>query len=75
MLRSFERDGAGGAKEQIYLRGRISERRAKRVFDILVSAGISEDRLTHQGGGVDESVESNASEARNIVRRVTFTLN
>ena len=53
----------------------LSERRAKRVFDILVSAGISEDRLTHQGGGVDESVESNASEARNIVRRVTFTLN
>ena len=52
----------------------LSERRAKKVFDILVSAGIDESRLDYEGGGVDESVEANAKDARNIVRRVTFKL-
>ncbi|GGE42013.1 OmpA family protein [Psychroflexus planctonicus] len=53
----------------------LSERRAKKVYDILVNAGIDEGRLEYQGGGVDESVDANAKEARNIVRRVTFELN
>lgn len=53
----------------------LSERRAKKVYDILVNAGIDEGRLEYQGGGVDESVGADAKEARNIVRRVTFELN
>ncbi|MGM0634753.1 MAG: OmpA family protein [Bacteroidota bacterium] len=50
----------------------LSERRAKKVYDILIASGISEDRLEFRGGGVDDSVDKESREARNIVRRVTF---
>ena len=52
----------------------LSERRAKRVYDILVATGVSTDRLSYTGGGVDSSVERSSSEARQLVRRVTFRL-
>ncbi|MFO7703301.1 MAG: OmpA family protein, partial [Psychroflexus maritimus] len=53
----------------------LSERRAKKVFDILVSTGIDADRLTHKGGGVDNSVGKDTSnDERKVVRKVTFYL-
>src|SRR5690606_14213574 len=52
----------------------LSERRAKRVYDILVAAGIAESRMTYSGGGEDASVDKNSSPARQLVRRVTFRL-
>ncbi len=52
----------------------LSERRAKRVYDILVASGISEDRLEYRGGGIDESADKDSREARTIVRRVTFKI-
>lgn len=52
----------------------LSERRAKSVFDILVAAGVSEDRLTYTGAGEDDSVDENSSNARQLVRKVTIKL-
>lgn len=52
----------------------LSEKRAKRVYDILVAAGISESRLTYRGGGEDTTVDKSSSPARQLVRRVTFRL-
>lgn len=54
---------------------KLSEKRAKRVYDILIASGVSENRLTYKGGGVDKSVDKNSSSARQLVRRVTFKLN
>jgi OOP family OmpA-OmpF porin len=52
----------------------LSEKRAKEVFDIVIASGIEESRLSFRGGGVDNSVEKNSKEARQIVRRVSFEL-
>ncbi|MGY0391580.1 OmpA family protein [Bizionia sp. KMM 8389] len=52
----------------------LSEQRAKKVYDIIVAAGISADRLSYEGGGVDSSVDKSSSNARQLVRRVTFKL-
>lgn len=52
----------------------LSEKRAERVYDILVSSGISEDRLSYQGGGIDGSVNKDSAKARKLVRRVVFEI-
>ena len=53
----------------------LSERRAQKVKDIMVAAGISASRLTATGNGEDASVDKNSAPARQLVRRVTFKLN
>jgi len=53
---------------------RLSERRAKKVYDILVASGISGSRLTATGAGEDTSVDRSSEPARQLVRRVTFKL-
>ncbi|MBZ9777699.1 OmpA family protein [Psychroflexus sp. CAK8W] len=53
---------------------RLSENRAKKVYDIVIASGIDESRLSYRGGGVDDSVDKNSEEARQIVRRVSFEL-
>lgn len=53
---------------------KLSERRAKRVYDILLATGVSANRLSYAGGGQDTSVDKNSSPARQLVRRVTFRL-
>lgn len=52
----------------------LSEKRAKRVYEILIASGIAESRLTYRGGGEDTTVEKTSSPARQLVRRVTFRL-
>src|SRR5690554_3320585 len=52
----------------------LSEKRAKRVYDIFLATGVSADRLTYRGGGEDTSVDKSSSPARQLVRRVTFRL-
>lgn len=52
----------------------LSEKRAKKVFDILVNSGIDASRLSYKGGGIDDSADKNSKEARNITRRVTFKI-
>ncbi|QAA83016.1 OmpA family protein [Aequorivita sp. H23M31] len=53
---------------------KLSERRAKRVYDILLATGVDPSRLTHSGGGQDKSVDKDSKDARQLVRRVTFKL-
>lgn len=52
----------------------LSEKRAKRVYEILIASGIAESRLTYRGGGEDTTVDKSSSPARQLVRRVTFRL-
>ncbi len=52
----------------------LSEKRAKRVYEILIASGIAESRLTYRGGGEDATVNKESSPARQLVRRVTFKL-
>lgn len=52
----------------------LSEKRAKVVYDILVASGISEDRMSYEGGGIDSSVSKDSSNARKLVRRVIFEI-
>ncbi|MDO9276167.1 MAG: OmpA family protein [Lutibacter sp.] len=53
---------------------KLSEKRAIKVQEILVAAGIDAARLTVRGGGEDTSVDKNSPGARQLVRRVTFKL-
>lgn len=52
----------------------LSERRAEKVKALMVNAGIDGNRLTTRGGGEDTSVNKDAPQARQLVRRVTFRL-
>lgn len=52
----------------------LSERRAKKVYDILVATGIDAGRLTYKGAGEDDTVDNSSAPARQLVRRVTFKL-
>jgi OOP family OmpA-OmpF porin len=52
----------------------LAEKRAQAVKDILVDAGINESRMTVVSGGVDNSVKKSSSEARQLVRKVTFEI-
>ena len=53
---------------------KLSEKRANKVQELLVAAGIDAARLTVRGGGEDTSVDKNSTGARQLVRRVTFKL-
>ena len=59
-------------KDQYNLK--LSEDRAKRVYEILVAAGIKESRISYKGGGVDDSVDKSSKAARQLTRRVKFEL-
>ncbi len=50
----------------------LSEKRAKRVLDILIASGVNANRLSITGAGEDTGISS--SDARQLVRRVTFKL-
>ena len=52
----------------------LSIERAKKVYDVLVAFGISSNRLSYNGKGEDTSVNKRSGEARQLVRRVTFTI-
>ncbi|NCT09942.1 MAG: OmpA family protein [Flavobacteriia bacterium] len=49
----------------------LSAKRAKKVYDMLVAAGINSGRLSYAGGGVDASV---GKEARPLARKVIFRI-
>ena len=51
---------------------RLSERRAKSVYDILIAAGIDASRITFKGYGEDTSVDKRSADARQLARRVSF---
>ena len=53
---------------------KLSEKRAEKVQELLVAAGVDKNRLTVRGAGEDASVDKNSEGARQLARRVTFKL-
>lgn len=51
---------------------KLSERRAKAVYDLLIAAGIDASRLTYKGYGEDTSVDKKSADARQLARRASF---
>lgn len=52
----------------------LSQRRADAVKNIAINSGINASRLTVVANGEDSSVNKDSKEARQIVRRVTFSV-
>lgn len=50
----------------------LSEKRAKEVYNLLVSAGVDSSRLSFKGYGEDSSVDKSSPEARQLARRTSF---
>ncbi|NVJ86956.1 MAG: OmpA family protein [Algoriphagus sp.] len=53
---------------------KLSERRAKAVYDLLIASGIDAGRLTYKGYGEDTSVDKNSPDARQLARRTSFEI-
>ncbi|MBA4302310.1 MAG: polymerase [Cyclobacterium sp.] len=51
---------------------KLSERRAKAVYDLLISSGINASRLSFKGYGEDTSVDKASADARQMARRTSF---
>lgn len=51
---------------------KLSERRAKAVYDILVASGVDASRLSYKGYGEDTSVDKSSPDARQLARRASF---
>lgn len=53
----------------------LSLRRAKKLSSIIISSGISKDRIKVQGEGIDSSFDSRLPSGLNLARRVSITIN
>ncbi|MEX2513565.1 MAG: OmpA family protein [Cyclobacteriaceae bacterium] len=53
---------------------KLSERRAKSVYDLLIATGVDASRLTYKGYGEDTSVDKSSQDARQMARRVSFEI-
>jgi OOP family OmpA-OmpF porin len=51
---------------------KLSERRAKSVYDIIVASGVDASRLSYKGYGEDTSVDKSSADARQMARRASF---
>ncbi len=51
---------------------KLSESRAKSVYDLLVAAGVDASRLSYKGYGEDTSVDKSSADARQMARRASF---
>ncbi len=51
---------------------KLSERRAKAVYDLLISSGVNASRLSYKGYGEDTSVDKSSADARQMARRASF---
>ncbi len=51
---------------------KLSERRAKAVYDLLISSGVDASRLSYKGYGEDTSVDKSSADARQMARRASF---
>ncbi|MCH7397597.1 OmpA family protein [Belliella sp. DSM 107340] len=51
---------------------KLSERRAKSVYDQMVASGIDASRLSYKGYGEDTSVDKKSADARQLARRTSF---
>lgn len=53
---------------------KLSERRAKAVYDLLIAAGVPAEQLSYKGYGEDTSVDKHSEEARQMARRTSFKI-
>ncbi|TXE06655.1 OmpA family protein [Algoriphagus aquimarinus] len=51
---------------------KLSEKRAKAVYDIIVASGVDASRLSYKGYGEDTSVDKSSADARQLARRASF---
>lgn len=51
---------------------KLSERRAKAVYDLLIASGVDASRLSYKGYGEDTSVDKSSADARQLARRASF---
>ncbi|WP_075351767.1 OmpA family protein [Algoriphagus marinus] len=51
---------------------KLSERRAKAVYDLLVASGVDASRISYKGYGEDTSVDKSSADARQMARRASF---
>jgi OOP family OmpA-OmpF porin len=51
---------------------KLSERRAKAVYDLVISSGVDASRLSFKGYGEDTSVDKSSADARQLARRASF---
>lgn len=51
---------------------KLSERRAKAVYDLLIASGVDASRLSFKGYGEDTSVDKSSADARQMARRASF---
>lgn len=53
---------------------KLSEKRAKTIYDLLVSSGVDASRLSFKGYGEDTSVDKASADARQMARRASFEI-
>lgn len=53
---------------------KLSESRAKAVYDLLISSGVDASRLSFKGYGEDTSVDKASADARQMARRASFEI-
>ena len=53
---------------------KLSERRAKAAYELLISSGVDASRIAYKGYGEDTSVDKTSADARQMSRRVSFEL-
>lgn len=53
---------------------KLSERRAKAVYDLLIASGVDGSRLSYKGYGEDTSVDKASADARQMARRASFEI-
>jgi OOP family OmpA-OmpF porin len=51
---------------------KLSESRAKAVYDLLIASGVDASRVTYKGYGEDTSVDKSSADARQLSRRASF---
>lgn len=51
---------------------KLSESRAKAVYDLLIATGVDASRLSYKGYGEDTSVDKASADARQLARRASF---
>jgi len=53
---------------------KLSEKRARTIYDLLVSSGVDASRLSFKGYGEDTSVDKASADARQMARRASFEI-
>jgi len=53
---------------------KLSESRAKAVYDLLIASGVDASRLSYKGYGEDTSVDKSSADARQMARRASFVV-